>query len=153
MLNCVLDSEYQNFMTKPTALQIKHRRVKALNFATVQALKFATEPELELSVLPSFYFCFLNLHGARKDLFGGGGGEQCLAKSNKISLSHSDSFPPHGLQPTRLLCPWDSPGKNTGVGCHFLLQGIFPAQGWNPGLPHCRQILYHLSHQGSPKSK
>ena len=73
MLNCVLDSEYQNFMTKPTALQIKHRRVKALNFATVQALKFATEPELELSVLPSFYFCFLNLHGARKDLFGGGG--------------------------------------------------------------------------------
>ena len=38
---------------------------------------------------------------------------------------------PHGLQPTRLLCPWDSPGKNTGVGCHALLQGIFPTQGWN----------------------
>ena len=36
----------------------------------------------------------------------------------------------------------DSPGKNTGVGCHVLLQGIFPAQGWNPGLPDCRQILY-----------
>ena len=44
----------------------------------------------------------------------------------------------------------DSPGKNTGVGCHFLLQGIFPTQGSNPGLLHCRQILYHLSHQGSP---
>ena len=44
----------------------------------------------------------------------------------------------------------DSPGKNTGVGCHALLQGIFPTQGSNPGLPHCRQILYHLSHQGSP---
>ena len=43
----------------------------------------------------------------------------------------------------------DSPGKNTGVGCHALLQGIFPTQGSNPGLPHCRQILYHLSHQGS----
>ena len=43
----------------------------------------------------------------------------------------------------------DSPGKNTGVGCHTLLQGIFPTQGWNPGLPHCRQVLYHLSHQGS----
>ena len=43
----------------------------------------------------------------------------------------------------------DSPGKNTGVGCHALLQGIFPTQGLNPGLPHCRQILYHLSHQGS----
>ena len=48
-----------------------------------------------------------------------------------------------------LLCPWDSPGKNTGVGCHFLLQEIFPTQGSNPGLPHCGQTLYHLSHQGS----
>ena len=44
----------------------------------------------------------------------------------------------------------DSPGKNTRVGCHALLQGIFPSQGSNPGLPHCRQILYRLSHQGSP---
>ena len=44
----------------------------------------------------------------------------------------------------------DSPGKNTGMGCHDLLQGIFPTQGSNPGLPHCRQILYHLSHQSSP---
>ena len=43
----------------------------------------------------------------------------------------------------------DSPGKNTGVGCHALLQGIFPTQGSNPGLLHCRRILYHLSHQGS----
>jgi len=45
----------------------------------------------------------------------------------------------------------DSPSKNTGVGCHVLLQGIFPTQGSNPGLPHCRRILYHLSHQGSPR--
>ena len=44
----------------------------------------------------------------------------------------------------------DSPGKNTAVGCHTLLQGIFPTQGSNPGFPHCRQILYHLSHQRSP---
>ena len=42
----------------------------------------------------------------------------------------------------------DSPGKNSGVGCHALLQGIFPTQGSNPGLPHCRQILYCLSHCG-----
>jgi len=48
-------------------------------------------------------------------------------------------------EPTRLLCPWDSPGKNTGVGCHFLLQGIFSTQGSNPGLLHCWQILYRLS--------
>ena len=43
----------------------------------------------------------------------------------------------------------ESPGKNTGVGCHFPLQGIFPTQGSNPGLPHCRSILYQLSHKGS----
>ena len=45
----------------------------------------------------------------------------------------------------------DSPGNSTGVGCHALLQGIFPTQGSNPGLLHCRWILYHLSHQGSPR--
>ena len=54
----------------------------------------------------------------------------------------SDSFRPYTLQPTRLLCPWDSPGKNTGVGGHFLLQGIFLTQGSNPHLLHCRWILY-----------
>ena len=49
---------------------------------------------------------------------------------------------------TRLLHPWDFLGKSTRVGCHFLLQGIFLTQGSNPGLPLCRQTLYHLSHQG-----
>ena len=43
----------------------------------------------------------------------------------------------------------DSPGQNTGVGCHAFFQEIFPTQGLNPSLPHCRRILYHLSHQGS----
>ena len=57
---------------------------------------------------------------------------------------------PHVLGTTRLLCPWDSPGKNTGVGCHALLQGIFLPQGSNQGLLHCRQILNQLSYQGSP---
>ena len=47
---------------------------------------------------------------------------------------------------------WDSPGKNTGVGCHALLQGILE-EGLNPGLLHCRHILYHLSHQGSPEER
>ena len=58
---------------------------------------------------------------------------------------------PHGLQPARLLCPWDSPSKNTGVGCHAFLQGIFSTQGLNPHLLRlllCRCILYHWS----PKS-
>ena len=49
------------------------------------------------------------------------------------------------------LCPWNFPGKNTAVGCHFLLLGIFPTQGLNLGFMHCRHILYHLSHQGSPR--
>ena len=62
----------------------------------------------------------------------------------------SDSLRLHGLQPTRFLCPWDFPGKNAGVGYHFLPQDIFPTQGLNPGLLHCRQMLYRLSHQGSP---
>ena len=51
------------------------------------------------------------------------------------------------VQSARLLHPWDFPGKNTGVGYHFLLQGIFPTQGLNLGLLHCRQTLYHLSHR------
>ena len=55
-------------------------------------------------------------------------------------LSHSvmsDFWQLHGLQPTRLLCPWESPGKSTGVGNHFLIQGIFPTQGSNPGPLYC----------------
>ena len=55
----------------------------------------------------------------------------------------SDSVRPYGLEPARFLCPWNS----TGVGCHALLQGILPTQGSNSGLPHCRWILYHLSHR------
>ena len=58
----------------------------------------------------------------------------------------SDSLQPHGLQPAWFLCPWDFPGRNTGVGCHSLLQGIFLTQGLNPGLLHCRWTFYHLSH-------
>ena len=61
----------------------------------------------------------------------------------------SDSLWPCGLQPPRLLRPWNSPGKSTGVGCHFLLQWILPTQGSNLGLPHCRQMLHPLSHQRS----
>ena len=64
------------------------------------------------------------------------------------SESHSvvfDSLWPHGLY-----TPGNSPGQNTGVGSLYFLQGIFLTQGSNPGLLHCRQILYQLSHQGSP---
>ena len=57
---------------------------------------------------------------------------------------------PMDCSPTRLLRPWDSPGKNTGVGCHFLLWEIFLTQGLNPGLLHCRQVLLPSEPQGSP---
>ena len=59
---------------------------------------------------------------------------------------------PNSLQPHAhfLLCPWNSPGNNTGVGCHFLLQGSSQPGDLNPGLLHCRQILHSLSYQGSP---
>ena len=62
------------------------------------------------------------------------------------ALSHS--VRPDSLRPRGLLCPWDSPGKNTGVGCHFLLQGIFPTQGWNPGLLHWQVDSLPLHHLG-----
>ena len=66
-------------------------------------------------------------------------------KSESRSLV-SDSLRPHGPY-----SPWNSPGQNTGVGSLSLLQGIFPTQGLNPGLLHCRQILYQLSHKGSSR--
>ena len=62
----------------------------------------------------------------------------------------SNSLRPHELWPSRLLCPWDFPGKNTGVGCHFLLQGIFLTQGLNSGLLHCRQIFLPSEPPGKP---
>ena len=71
--------------------------------------------------------------------------------SSSVSRSvMSDSLQPHKLYPARLLCPWDSAGKNTGVGCHSPLQRIVPTQGSNQHLLHCRQILYDLSHKGDP---
>ena len=57
------------------------------------------------------------------------------------SLSRVRPFATPWTVTYQALRPWDSPGKNTGVGCHFLLQGIFPTQGLNPGLPHSRQTL------------
>ena len=74
---------------------------------------------------------------------------ESVALLNVKSLSWVRLFVTHGLQPTRPLLPWDFPEKNTGVGCHFLLQETFLTQGLNPGFLHCRQMLYHLSHQGS----
>ena len=71
----------------------------------------------------------------------------CVCESHSHFVV-SNSLWPHGLQHTRLSCPWDSPGKNSGVGSHSILSGIFLIQRSNPGLLHCWQILYRLSHQG-----
>ena len=70
----------------------------------------------------------------------------CQSQSESHSAV-SDSLQPHGLY-----SPWNSLGQNTGVGSHSLLQAIFSTQGSKPGLPHCRWILYQLSHNGKPKN-
>ena len=70
--------------------------------------------------------------------------------SYSLYESESHSVVSDSLRPQELYSPWNSPGQNTGVGSLSLLQEVFPSQGSNPGLPHCRQILHHMSHQGSP---
>ena len=97
-----------------------------------------------------------------KEIFCGNGRVPCLLnwlhksmhvlkwhRTNHESESHSVMF--NSLWPHGLHTPWNSPGQNTVVGSCSLLQGIFPTQGSNPGLLHCRQILYQLSYQGSPR--
>ena len=73
---------------------------------------------------------------------------QCLEYSACVLLTQlcPALFDPMDYNP-----PWNSPGHSTGVGCHFLLHGIFPTQGLNLGFLHCRQTLYCLSHQGNPE--
>ena len=72
----------------------------------------------------------------------------CICVCAVISVE-SDPFWPRGLEPARFLCPWDFPGKNSGVGCCALLQGIFLTQDSNSHLLPCRRILYPLGHLGS----
>ena len=70
----------------------------------------------------------------------------CLVTQSCLTLCD-----PMDCSPPGSYVPGDSPGKNTRVGCQALLQGIYLTQRLNPGLPHCGRILYHLSHQGSPR--
>ena len=95
-----------------------------------------------LCIFVESQFCWHHLHDFRQIL------SFSEPQFESESVSHSamsDSLWPHGLQPTRLLCPRDSPGKNTRMSCHSLLQGISPTQALNPYLQHGRQIPYHLS--------
>ena len=86
-----------------------------------------------------------NLAAAAAILCCGASSLHCIESESESHSVLSDS-----LQPHRRYCPWNSLGQNTGVGNLYLLQGIFPTQRSNPGLLHCRRILYHLSYQGRP---
>ena len=122
-----------------------------------------------LGTLPFQYLCFqpVIFPGARTRA-------QNLTEHQKIQQSRSIIFLKIKINTKRMLCcAWscptlcdpmdcspsdtfvhgDSPGKNTGVACHAFLQGIFPIQGSNPGLLHCRRILYQLSYWGSPTKR
>ena len=79
--------------------------------------------------------------------------QRCVVVVFLVAKSCPTLLRPHGLQPTRLLLSMGSPDKNTGVVCHFLLQGIFPSQGSNLHLLHWQKDSLPLSHQGSPTSK
>ena len=104
--------------------KLKYKNWDTFGRNTLKSLFFVT---IFLYIPCSLITCFLD----------------CESESRSVV---SDSLWPHGLY-----SPWNSPGQNTGVGSLSLLQGIFPTQGSNPGLLHCRQILYQLSHKGSPK--
>ena len=70
--------------------------------------------------------------------------------ARQVTSVVSDSLQPYGPYPARLLCPWDSPGKNAGVGCHALFQGIFPTQGSNLGLPTLQADSSSFEPPGKP---
>ena len=114
------------------------------------------------------YVCMYVYKTLEEMAWRGKGGDSAGCSINRVRLEHttesqarkllipkvwvsvmSDSREPMDSSLPGSSCPWDSPGKKTGVGCHSLLQEIFLTWGSNPGLFHCRQILYHLSHQGS----
>ena len=93
---------------------------------------------------PCLHFCFVWQKSEAMASFRTPTGLDVARACLTARSAMPDSLRPHGRWPTRLLCPWNSPGKNTRVGCHFLLQGIFLTLGLNPGLLWCRWILYPL---------
>ena len=105
-------------------------------------------PLLNFNTLPIYGECFKKF-SQQRDFTNISKRKFCILEFDDVECeSHlvmSDSLWPHGLY-----IPWNSPGQNTGVGSCSLLWWIFPTQGSNPGLPHCRWILYQLSHQWSP---
>ena len=123
----------------------RKRFFKILPFRLKKMLTFFIGHRNEILCLVYLYFCadsetqniYICIHYRNIKIYA------CESESPSVT---SNSLQPHGLYR-----PWNFPGQNTGVGSCSLLQGIFPTQGWNPGLLHCRRILYQLSHQGSPR--
>ena len=118
----------------------------------ISGWKHTTKIGLKISDLEEFYSCclvqghfFFSFHSSHSPIYS-----QLLLKDMcVVCVSRSvlsDSLWPQGLN--KLFCARSSPGKNTGVHCHSLLQGIFPIQRLNLGILSCRQIIYYLSHQG-----
>ena len=108
-------------------------------------VSFAVQKLLSLIKSHLFIFVFISIN------LGGGSERIFLPMFSSKNKSESHSVMSSSLQPHELYSPWNSPGQNTGVGSLSLLQGIFPTQWLNPGLLHCRQVLYQLSHKGSPR--
>ena len=129
------------------ALRIRWPKYRSFNFSISSSSKYLRLISLKIHVsifpqTPPHPGCHITLSRVACTI-------QCVGVC-VCRLVVSNSLRPHGLQPARLLCPWNSPGKNTGVGCHSFLQEIFPAQGSNSDLLNCRQILYPLSYQRNP---
>ena len=115
-----------------------HNKLGGLKYFTIWAGQF--------SVLCGVYLGWIRQEGFFTPMSGIRAGMLETTVGWRVSCSvMSDSLWTRGLYPPGASVHGDSPGKNTGVGCHALLQGIFPTQGSNPGLLHYRQILYWLS--------
>ena len=152
-----------SLLRSPSAVILEPRKIKSATVCTVSSICHEVM-ELDAMILvfwtlsfkPIFSLCLFNLYADYTMWHAGLDEAQAGIKIARRhdeevkSLSRAWLFATQWtVACTKLPCPWDFLGKSTGVGCHFLLQGIFPTQGSNPDLPHCRQTLYHLSHQGS----
>ena len=116
-----------------TILNLMHSK-KVISYPQRLLLKVVLCP------LPSYFISRSRWVGLKQSPLWREVTQSCLTLCNPMDCS-----------PAKPLYPWDFPGKNTGVGCHFVLQEIFLSQGLNPVLPHCGQNLYPLSHQGNPR--
>ena len=114
-------------------------RVNSPFYSYCISFKEVTQNNQASRLVPPFYI----------DIFFIYNNQICMCEMKSLSRARLFAMP-WTVACTKLLRPWDFLGKSTGVCCCFLLQGIFPTQGSNPGLPHCRQTLYRLSYQGSP---